>query len=171
MLVRALGEADVAEFWALRLRGFREEPTSFGSSYDELRDRPLADAARELTSRPGDFVLGAFLPALVGVVGLRREPRRKRGHRATLWGMYVGREARGQGVGRALLQELVRRARGTNGLEQILLTVMSHNRVAIALYRELGFQVYGHAPDAMRLDGKAYGEDLMRLDLLTGRAG
>jgi ribosomal protein S18 acetylase RimI-like enzyme len=173
MTVVRLGSVDVPDFWQLRLRGFREEPTAFGSSYEEAAVRPLAEVTRDFPASGDDsFVLGARAPdglaGLAGIVGLRREERRKRRHRAELWGMYVRCEARGQGVGRALLDELVRRARAMDPaqpLEQILLTVMAHNEPARALYRAVGFVVYGVAPRALRLDGKVYDEELMRLDL------
>jgi RimJ/RimL family protein N-acetyltransferase len=163
--LRPLTETDAAEFWALRLRGFRDAPEAFGSSYEEQSARPLADVSADLRPAEGTFVLGAFAPGLVGITGLRREPRRKRRHRATLWGMFVAPEARGHGVARALLTELIRRARAVAGLEQILLTVMSGNQPAIRLYGGAGFEPYGHAPRAMLLDDRAFDEDLMRLDL------
>jgi ribosomal protein S18 acetylase RimI-like enzyme len=162
MQVRQLDENDAAQFWALRLQGFRDEPESFGSSYEEQAGRPLAEVGREMTD--GALVLGALSPRLMGIVGLRREERVKRRHRASLWGLYVSPEARRQGVGRALLGEILRRARA-EGLEQILLTVMAHNQGAIALYRSFGFQIYGHAPRALLLGDRAFDEKLMRLDL------
>jgi ribosomal protein S18 acetylase RimI-like enzyme len=164
MRVRQLDENDAADFWALRLRAFRDAPESFGTSYEEAAGRPLADVARDLRPGDGDVVVGAYSPGLVGIAGLRREPRLKRRHRATLWGMFVSPDARGQGVGRALVDDIVRRA-GAAGLEQIILTVMSHNEAAIALYRAVGFEVYGHAARAMLLGDRAFDEELMRLDL------
>ena len=168
MRIEELGAADAVDFWALRLRALREEPEAFGSSYDEQWGRPVADVARDLAAGDGTFgtfVLGAFAPRLVAMAGLRREPRRKRRHRAGLWGMYVSPEVRGQGIGRALVVEIVRRARAVEGLEQIILTVMAQNQGAVALYRALGFEVYGHAPRAMLLGDRAFDEELMRLEL------
>jgi ribosomal protein S18 acetylase RimI-like enzyme len=170
MQVGELNENDAADFWALRLRAFRDEPEAFGSSYEEQARRPLPDVARDLKPGDGSFVLGARAPGLMGIAGLRRETRRKRRHRAELWGMYVSPEARGQGVGRALLDEILRRARSALGLEQIILTVMAHNQAAIGLYRAVGFEVYGHAPRAMLLGDRAFDEDLMRLELTRPEA-
>jgi ribosomal protein S18 acetylase RimI-like enzyme len=164
--LRPLGEDDASQFWVLRLRALREDPESFGSSYEEAMGRPLAEVARDLRAGDGGFVLGAFSSGrLVGVAGLRREPRRKRRHVATLWGMYVASETRGQGVGRALVDDLVGRARQVDDLEQIILSVMAHNQGAIALYRSVGFERYGHMPRAMRLGDRAFDEDFMRLEL------
>ena len=72
MQVRQLDEDDAADFWPLRLRAFREEPESFGTSYDEAVGRPLVDVAHELRPRDGTFVLGAYDAGLVGIAGLRR---------------------------------------------------------------------------------------------------
>ncbi len=167
MDLRLLAAADAAEFWALRLRGFRDEPESFGSSYEEQARRPLSEVVAELApSDPdADFVLGAFTPTLVGIAGLRREPRLKRRHRAVLWGMHVATEARGQGIGRALVEEVVLRARAAHGLEQIHLTVMAGNPAAIALYQATGFEIYGRAPRAMLLGKRSFDELLMWRDL------
>lgn len=163
MLVRTLGKADTIDFWHLRLSALRDAPELFGSTVEENQHRSLADVAgRELREEPGHFVVGAFTPELVGVAGLTRDPRKKRRHRANLWGMYVSPAARGLGVGRALVGEIIARARA-EGVEQIILTVMAHNAPAIGLYRAFGFESYGHAPRAMILDGRAFDEELMRL--------
>jgi len=167
--LRELDAGDADAFWQLRLRGFADEPASFGSSYEEASQRPLADVARELRSEglsPDDFVLGAFAgDALVAITGLRRERRLKRSHRAELWGMHVAREHRRQGIGRTVLLGVLERAQRIAGLEQVLLTVMAANPAAIALYASAGFTRYGFAPKAMRLDGRWFDEELMRLEL------
>jgi ribosomal protein S18 acetylase RimI-like enzyme len=168
MQLRPLDENDAEAFWRLRLRGFKEEPESFGTSYEEATERPLEDVARELRregERADDVVIGAFAPELVGHAGLLRERRKKRHHRATLWGMYVAREARGQGVGRALVAEIVRHARLLDGLEQIALTVIAENAQACRLYESLGFRVYGHSTRALHVGERFLDEKLMLLDL------
>src|SRR5262249_35115606 len=158
-----------ADFWKLRLRGFRDEPDQFGSSYEEQAGRAAADVARDVLA-PGTWVVGAFAPELVGIAGLTREPRRKRRHRAALWGMYVVPEARGRGVARALVDEIIRIARGEAGLEQILLSVMAPNAPAIGLYAKLGFVAYARVPRALLVGGRAIDEELMLLDLRRVRS-
>ena len=162
--LRALTVADAAAFKALRLRGYREHPALFAYSHDEEVDRPLADTERDLQPAGGGVVVGAFAPGLVAVAGLRADGRRKRSHRLHLHGVYVAPEARGRGLARTLVTELLQRAR-TAGTSQIILTVMSANESAIALYHALGFERYGRAPRAMVQGGTFHDEDLMFLDL------
>lgn len=169
MKIRELGAVDAAQFWELRLRGFREDPTSFGYSPDEMEAEGIGNATNILNRvarSSSDFVLGAFeADALVGILGLERERRRKRAHRAKVWGMYVAAEARGKGVGRALLVDLIDRSRRTPGLNRLLLTVIADNARAVSLYKSLGFEVYGHERGAMRHDERDYDEYSMSLEL------
>jgi len=57
-------------------------------------------------------------------------------------GMLVDRDWRGRGVGSALVQAAISRARG-QGLHKLCLEVFAHNTAAIALYRTSGFVVEG----------------------------
>lgn len=54
------------------------------------------------------------------------------------FGMLVDHDWRGRGVGSALVQAAITRARG-QGLHKLCLEVFTHNTAAIALYRKSGF--------------------------------
>ena len=64
-------------------------------------------------------------------------------------GMLVDRDWRGRGVGSALVQAAVSRARG-QGLHKLCLEVFAHNTAAIALYRRSGFVEEGRRADQYR---------------------
>jgi ribosomal protein S18 acetylase RimI-like enzyme len=163
-VIRPLGADDAAAFHALRLRGLRESPEAFGSSYEEEVDRQLEVVAGRLT---GDTVVyGAWDgEVLAGIGGLYRERNRKARHRATVWGMYVAPEARGRGLGRALLHALVAHARTLDGVDRLELGVTTTNTAARALYLAFGFTSYGIQPDAYRDDRGSWDAELMTLEL------
>ncbi|HEX6037947.1 GNAT family N-acetyltransferase, partial [Longimicrobium sp.] len=164
--LRMLEAGDAAAFQALRLRGLRESPSAFGSTYEEEADRPLDDVAAHLALRAegDDVVFGAFDgDVLVGVAGMRRPRNRKGRHRGGVWGMYVAPEARGRGVGGALLRAIVDHARTVEGLDRLELGVETTNAAARALYLAFGFVPYGVQPDAYRDDGVSWDSELMSM--------
>jgi RimJ/RimL family protein N-acetyltransferase len=165
--VRPLAPADAEAFRALRLRGLREQPEAFGSTYEEEVDRPLQVTADGLPGATGSAVYGAFDDdgALAGIGGMHRESKRKARHRAGIFGMYVVPEARGRGLGRALLQALVDHARTLEGLHRLELGVTTTNTAARGLYVAFGFVPYGVQPDSHRAGGQSWDTELMTMAL------
>ncbi len=167
-VIRRLEPRDAPAFHALRLRALREHPEAFTSSWEDERDRPIEAAARRLDAADADAPVkfwGAFEAAqLVGMVGLDRETRRKNRHKATLVAMYVAPEAGRRGIGRRLVEALLAEARAS-GVASLLLTVTHGNAAARDLYARMGFFTFGIETDAVRVDGRAFAKEHMRLAL------
>ncbi len=145
----------------------REHPDAFGSSYEENVTRPVESFAqwlRETHNPPDRFILGAFEAGkLVGSAGLQREQGAKDRHKADIFSVYVAPELRERGVARALLTEVIARARAAPGLEQLQLAVTTHNTPARNLYAALGFETYGVERHALKLGERYFDEELMVL--------
>lgn len=154
MTLRRLQPDDAAAFQALRLQGLRECPEAFASSYEEEAPRPLEAVATRLAHRTDGALFGWHRgPQLLGVVGVQRGHMRKLAHKADLWGMYVAPEARRAGVARALLVHALRYATDELKVLQVTLGVNASNHGAIALYRSIGFSVFGTEEGFLRVDG------------------
>lgn len=159
MSIRLLTPADVAAFREMRLIAMRESPTAFGSSEEDELARTMDETARRLEPTENDIVLGAQRGgALVGMVGLHRLSHRKERHKAVMWGMYVLAAARGTGLGRALVADLMSRAREMPDLLQVNLAVERENLRALALYRSFGFVPFGVEERALIIEGRSYAE-------------
>ena len=144
-------------YQALRLRGLREHPEAFTSSFEEDQARPLAAALGRLTPSPDlphDAFFGAWSgPTLVGVVGVQGRYRMKERHTATVVGTFLVPEVRGMAVGDALMQALLAHARTCPELVQLDLTVTVGNHHAQRLYERFGFGVWGVYPNAVCVNG------------------
>ena len=164
MPIRRLQAADAPAWRALRLRGLREHPAAFTSSAEEDEQQPL-QAAQQRLARPDALFWGAFEDGrLCGIVGLERERRAKNRHKATVVGMYVASECAGRGIGRELLQALVREAAAL-GLQLLVLTVTEGDGPARRLYEAAGFRAFGTEPRAIQADGRFFAKIHMCLEL------
>ena len=167
--IRVLGADDAQAYQALRLRGLRESPTAFSSSYEEEVGRSAADVVARVTPAAdgSKCAFGAFVDgALGGIVAFMRPLRPKLEHTSELVGMYVAPEQRRRRLGRALVDAVVEHARRQSGVEQIKLGVNATNDAARRLYQAAGFVRYGVEPNAIRVDGRYYDEELYVLRLV-----
>ncbi len=168
--VRILTEADAEAFWKIRLRALRDDPESFGSTYEEVLERGIAGATQGLRKTDvasDDATFGAFDgKQLVGIAGFRREPMLKMRHKGVIWGMYVPKELRGQGIGKALLEAAIAYAKTLPGLEKINLAVVLTSKEARQLFISLGFETYGLEQRALKLHDNYFDQELMTLRLV-----
>lgn len=94
-----------------------------------------ASMSNELTASH-TYYLGVFGPELVGYAGLSTAPGTFSSDIQTIG---IASDQRGKGLGRELMQRLIAKAKEL-GSEQILLEVRADNSIAIALYKDLGFE-------------------------------
>jgi ribosomal protein S18 acetylase RimI-like enzyme len=164
--IRRLTPTDAIAYRRLRLRGLRQSPLAFGSSYAEEAKYPLAVFETRLQPSASKWAFGAFAgEQLVGVVTLIRDGKPKTKHNASIYGMYVERKMRRNGLGRRLLHRAIETARRMRGLRQVRLAVVEGNRPALHLYERAGFKVYGREEAALRVAGKYYAELFLALRL------
>jgi len=167
MQIRRLEISDAPVYRELRLRGLRDHPDAFTSSFEEESLRSPADTEKRLAATSDTVMWGAFVEGtLAGVVGMTRETRLKNRHKATLVAMYVAPEYGGQGLGLALVQTVIQAAK-TAEVELLILTVTDTNRQAAALYTRAGFASFGVEPDAIRVNGVPFGKQHMYLQLTS----
>ena len=109
----------------VELRGAYTEP---GANHFRLDSKEVSEGA-------GAFLVAYADGMAVGCGAVRKLDERS----AEIKRMYVTPEARGKGIGRALLESLEREARGV-GVGRLLLETGIRQKTAEALYRSAGFR-------------------------------
>jgi phosphinothricin acetyltransferase len=124
---------------------YNDEVTSGTNTFD-LVPRSLDDQVAWLDRHRGAHPAVVAVPdtgdQVVGFGSL--SPFRSRPAYATSVedSVYVHREHRGSGVGRALLVELIRLA-GDHGFHTMIARIVGHNQASIGLHRACGFELVG----------------------------
>ena len=115
---------------------------------------PSAEIWKKRLAEPtnDEFVLVALVDGVMaGNAGLHSAGKSPRRSHARAIGMAVHGRFQGQGVGTALMRELVNLADNWLNVTRLELTVFTDNERAIALYRKFGFEIEGtHKAYALR---------------------
>jgi ribosomal protein S18 acetylase RimI-like enzyme len=132
-------ENDIKAYYELLMKAITDEPQFFRVAPIDIEGEvfPTIDTFE-------NFTLGAFSDEgeLIGTVGFRRDLFVKLKHKGLIFRMYVSEKAKGQGLGRKLLQACIERAMQGEGLKQIYLTVVATNHRAKNLYLSKGFETF-----------------------------
>ena len=161
--MRDLSPDDAEEFFQLRLKGLKEEPDAFTSSYEESSAEPISAVASRLESNQDSFVIGVFDDKkLIGVTGFYRyKEGLKVAHKGVLWGVYLMPEYRGKGIAKKLMLAVIEKASKLPGIELIHLGVNPANPPVVKLYSSVGFEKWGFEAHALKIGDRYVDEDQM----------
>jgi L-amino acid N-acyltransferase YncA len=147
-----LAELDDAE----AIRGIYNNEVLRSTVTFDLRPRSLDEQRQWLAARSGAHVVVVAVDDASEVVGFGSlSPFRDRPAYSTSVedSVYVRGDQRGNGVGRALLEELVKLAT-THGFHTMLARIVGGHEASIALHRAVGFEVVGTEREVGRKFGR-----------------
>ena len=142
--IRALVDDDWEKYRDIRLRSLKQDPESFGSTYEReanftaeqwierLDLKARNSAALPLVAEQDSHAIGL----VCGIVHEAGDDA------AVIYQMWVAKEYRGQGIGRLLIEEIIRWASELN-ISTLKLGVITANTAAVRLYESIGFVATG----------------------------
>lgn len=127
----------------LRLKALKEEPQSFGSSYEDHKDNTDSEWQQRLEEYKQGKKAWMFFAEksgkLIGMVGGWQEETDIQQGIVNIMGMYVVPEYRGKGISKLLLHTLLEELKKNTSIKKVTLTVNTSKTSAFNLYKNLGF--------------------------------
>ena len=162
LVLRPATEADAAAVTAIYNEGIADRVATF-----ETRERGAGDVRAWLRDDRRPFLVATVDAAVVGFARVAPYSARDVYAGVGEHGVYVARAARGQGVGRRLLEELCAAAEAA-GLHKLTGRIFADNATSLAAHAAAGFRVVGVQRRHARLDGAW--KDCVLVERLLGDA-
>jgi ribosomal protein S18 acetylase RimI-like enzyme len=146
----------------LRLEALMSDPTAFGSSYEE--EIILPD--EEWVNRINNVLFAILNNKLIGMIVYIFNKGLKIKHIANIYGVYVKKEYRNQGIGKKLLENAISLILTNKNIMKINLSVNPQQVAAVKLYEKYGFESVGVLKNDLLIEGKFYDEAVMEKYIL-----
>ena len=166
MIIRKLTGADYDSFLAMRINMLESSSENYSAGVNDWKSASQEQIMAYLLEgekEAGNFVLGAFQPDLIGMVGFRRETRESVRHKGSIWGLFQKPKGETSAIEEALLKELVKIVKGYEGFEYIRTVQNASNHNKMNLFLSLGFVPYGLEERSLRVGGCFFDQAYLKL--------
>jgi len=131
-------------------------PEEFDKTLDQQRNliKGVLENQRET------IIVAEVNKAVVGWLEFQSPGPKRMSHTGSL-AMMIQAEYRGAGIGKMLLEKLLKWAKMNVLIEKVSLGVFSTNKRAISLYKKMGFKEEGRKTKEIKLDDNEYVDDIL----------
>jgi len=139
--IRKICKEEIAALNNLRLSVIKSDPKAFSITLEEAQSMQKSDTSiNEFLERTDGVILGCWLgDKLLGMVGAEVCFGKLANHKARIFGLYVLSTRRRNGLGRSLVDEILKYVKSWPSVEKVVLETTDASFEAIALYKSLGF--------------------------------
>jgi len=166
ILLKKLKPEEWAEYKKIRLESLQKEPTAFAMTYEEEADRADELWAGKL-DHSGDLLNYKIFAydgdEIIGMAGVFQNEKTKLKHISNIYGVYLRESYRGRGIGKAMLDILIKEAKKAPGVSKISLSVNTAQIPAVRSYEKAGFRNAGKVEKEMKVGDKYYDEYIMEM--------
>lgn len=164
-IARKLDKSDWENYRDIRLEALKEDPSAFGSRYEENRDKDSLYWMERLASSSGSNGKSFFYAVLddnnfISIGGAYQDENNE----WNIIAIYTKKEFRGLGAGALLFNKILEELKNRK-IKKVFLRVNTKQEPAVALYKKFGFKILKTVAGQVLGDGNIYDEYEMFLDL------
>lgn len=157
-----LEPSDWEKYKAIRLESLKEEPQAYLSTY--ARSSTETDEKwqeRLKLAQKGERQWLSFVKSGEDIVGMAGAWTQEEGSEtADIISVYLNKKYRGQGIGKRLMNHLIKAIKQNPQIKSLTLEVNSTQPAAVALYNSCGFKEVGRTRRVLG-DGEEYDDVIM----------
>lgn len=135
------------EYRDIWLEALEETPEAFFADYGQQKEQPDAVWKRRLESilKEEDAVVTFALQNgnPIGFIGGYFDDNPKFRHICTIWGAYVKKDFRKQGIARRMMEEFMKKIEHRKGIKKIKTYSVTNELLAVNVYKSFGFDLIG----------------------------
>lgn len=155
--VKKLSDDRWKDYQDLRLAALKSDPIAFGSSYEE----EIIISEEEWKKRIKNTLFALLNDKPIGMIVYIFDSKLKTKHVANIFGVYVKKEYRGQGIGKKLIESAISLIKKNKNIVKIKLNVNPEQKATVKLYEKYGFKTVGMLKNELYINGKFYDELIM----------
>jgi len=120
----------------------------------------IENSLNEIFKEEAIFLVAEYNNKILGTTSIRRESSPILKHRGD-FGIMLSKEIRGEGVGKELMESVIKEAKRFLNIKIVTLRAFEENKVAVNLYKKLNFVQVGKIEKGLKHCGKYKNELIM----------
>jgi ribosomal protein S18 acetylase RimI-like enzyme len=150
------------DYCDLRLEALKSCPIMFGCSYDDEKKLTRKDWESRLSSDLSETLCCIDeKDNLIGMITALYNPKKTQKHIAMIVSFYVIEKYRGQGLGKRLFMDIIKKIKQKKHIRKIKIQAAKINMAAIGMYQKFGFEIVGTLKKEVKVGGRYYDDLLM----------
>lgn len=165
IVIKSLKPDEWQKYREIRLEALKTNPLAFSNTYEDVikfPDEKWRKQLKQSQKKAGTFFLFAFDgDKVIGMNGVYWNNKPVTKHIAEIFGVFVNPKYRGQGIGRRLMEDIIKEIKKNPQFTKIKLGVNIKNAPAMKLYKSCGLKVVGRLEKELKFGKKYYDELLL----------
>ncbi|MFA9289366.1 MAG: N-acetyltransferase family protein [Weeksellaceae bacterium] len=149
---------DWHKYKAIRLEALQADPIAFGETYENIQSKPESYWRERLASTESRWIFAQVDEQIVGMMGARISLKNEIQDTAIIVGVYVSTLYRGNGIGKKMLESLLKLLKDLNSVKKVKLWVSETQIAAKKMYEDVGFIYTGTDEKQIEYKNNFYNE-------------
>ncbi|MBI1783361.1 MAG: GNAT family N-acetyltransferase [Sphingobacteriales bacterium] len=149
----------------IKLKSLLTDPIAFAATHEQAVAYSDEEWKQKLTKSGDIWLFAKYSEKFIGIIGAHTKNAGKESSIATIVGVYVEPKYRGIGVGKLLMNKILKDLKKHEEIIKVKIWVAETQIPAIDLYKSCGFKLIGKKKNEIFFEGKYFDELIMEKEV------